>query len=80
MRKTFTDLIPKKQAPAICLSLTGGGREAALQLSIETLNSEGPKYKDQLIYGAYDNFEKFMRHMNMSDHLNEFERLNINLK
>ena len=89
------NLITKKQAPAICLSLAGRAREAALQLSVETLNSdEGVtelmkaldslylKDKDQLIYEAYDNFEKFIwpLHMNMSDYLNEFEHLNIKLK
>ena len=73
MKKTFMDLILKKPAPAICLSLAGRAREAALQLSVETLNSnEGVtelmkalyslylKDKDQLIFEAYDKFEKFI--------------------
>ena len=59
--------------PACFLSLAGRAREAALQLSVETLNSdEGVtelmkaldslylKDKDQLICEAYDNFEKFV--------------------
>ena len=37
--KMFTDLIPKKQAPAICLSLAGRAHEVALQLSVETLGT-----------------------------------------
>ena len=38
--KTFTDLDGKKQGPAICLSLAGKAREAALQLPVENLNSD----------------------------------------
>ena len=38
--KTFTDLDAKKQGPAIRLSLTGEAREAALELSVENLNSD----------------------------------------
>ena len=38
--KTFTDRDAKKQGPAICLSLTGKAREAALELSVENLNSD----------------------------------------
>ena len=62
-------LIPKKQTPAIYLSLAGRACEAALQLSVKILNSdEGVtelmkaldslylKDKDQFIYEAYDNF------------------------
>ena len=93
--KTFMDLIPRKQASAICMSLARRACEAALQLSVETLNSDEGKTelmkaldslylkdKDQLIYEAYDNFEKFIwpAHMNMSDYLNESECLNIKLK
>ena len=68
--KTFMDPIPKKQAPAICLFLSGNTRKAELQLLVEIFNShEGVtelmktldilyvKDKDQIIYEAYDEFE-----------------------
>ena len=88
--KTFTDLDAKKQGPAICLSLTGKAREAALELSVENLNSDTGvvqllakldelylKDKDQLAYAAYDSFENFKRAPDMSikDYLITFERL-----
>ena len=38
--KTFTDLDAKKQGPEICLSFTGKACEAALDLSVENLNSD----------------------------------------
>ena len=38
--KIFTDLDAKKQGPAICSSLTGKAREAALELSVENLNND----------------------------------------
>ena len=49
---------------------------------MKALDSLYLKDKDQVIYEAYDNSEKFIRpaHMNMSDYLNEFERLNVKLK
>ena len=40
LRKTFMDIVLKKQASALCLSLAGRACEAALQLSVETLNSD----------------------------------------
>ena len=88
--KTFTDLDAKKQGPAICLSLTGKACEAALELSVENLNSDTGvvqllakldelylKDTDQLAYAAYDNFENFKRPPDMSikDYLITFERL-----
>ena len=49
---------------------------------MKALDSLYLKDKDQVIYEAYDNSEKFIwpAHMNMSDYLNEFERLNVKLK
>ena len=72
------------------MSLTGKTREAALELSVENLNSDTGvvqllakldelylKDKDQLAYAAYDSFENFKRPPDMSikDYLITFERL-----
>ena len=77
--KTFTDLDAEKQGPAICLSLTGKAREAALELLVEDLSSETGVVqllaqldelylndKVQLAYTAYDSFENFKRPPDMS--------------
>ena len=77
--KTFTDLDAKKQGPAICLSLTGKAREAALELSVENFSSDTGvvqllakldelylKDKDQLPHATYDSFENFKRPPDMS--------------
>ena len=87
--ETFTDLSAEKRAPAICLSLTGRGRDAVLELDITKLNSVTGvkeliakldtiflKDTEQRIYGAYDDFEKFKRNsdMNINDYIIEFEK------
>ena len=64
----FTDLSKSKQAPAICLSLSGRAREAALEINIDKLHSDNGvqeliteldslflKDSEQRIYAAYDN-------------------------
>ena len=69
---SFTELKEEKRAPAICLSLTGKAREAALELPVEKLTEKTGvqelmlkldslflKDSDQRMYAAYDKFEKF---------------------
>ena len=87
----FTDLSKSKQAPAICLSLSGRTREEALEINIDKLHSDTGvqelitkldslflKDSEQTIYAAYDTFEKFKRKDNMSinNYIIEFEKLN----
>ena len=91
----FTDISKSKQAPAICLSLSGRAHEAALEINIDKLHSDTGvqelitkldssflKDSEQRIYVAYDTFEKFKRKDNMSinDYIIEFEKLNLKLK
>ena len=88
--QTFTDLEPKKQGPAIFLTLEGQAREAVLELDVANISaSDGVdqiitklnglflKDKTQSAFEAYDTFEKFRRskEMSMPDYINEFERL-----
>ena len=80
----------KKQALAIFLSLKGKARETILEIDIESLNKEDGvekvlvqldkvRFKDkiELVYQAYDTFEKFKRpsEMSIAAFVVEFERL-----
>ena len=69
----------KEKTLAIFLSLEGKAKEAALDIDVESLNKEDSvgkvlaqldkvhlKYKIQLVYQAYDTFEKFERLLEMS--------------
>lgn len=93
--EVFTELKEEKRAPAICLSLTGKAREAALELPVEKLTEKTGvqelilkldslflKDSEQRMYAAYDNFEKFKRttDMNINDFIIEFEKRNAKLK
>ena len=92
--EVFTELKEEKRAPAICLSLTGKAREAALELPVEKLTKKTGvqelrlkldslflKDSDQRMYAAYDKFEKFKRttDMNINDFIIEFEKRNAKL-
>lgn len=86
----FTDLPREKQGPAVLLSLKGKPLEYVLELSIDDISSAGgfntvltkldTLYKKDAVetaYEAYERFEKFQRpnHMNITDYVNEFEKL-----
>ena len=90
-----TNVVAKKQAPTVFLSLTGKAREAVLEMNIELLNQDDGMTKlyekldslfatdkDQAALHTYEKFEKFTRpsDMNMSDFRIEFDRLVQQLK
>ena len=79
----------KEQAPALALSLTGSGRDAALELGVEELNADDGvakllakldglflKDENQRIYVSLKSFEKYKREFSQSidSYINEFER------
>ena len=91
----FTNLDPKKQGPAIFLTLEGTAREAVLEIDVDDISSDAGvdtivthldkiflKDKKLAAYEAYEKFENFKRTPNMSirDFINEFERLYSKVK
>ena len=93
--KCVTELDTKQQGPAIYLSLPCNIRQACIDITVSSLNSENglkillDKIKSlyakdihSLAYIAYDKFETFHRpvEMNIVDYLNEFERLYNQIK
>ena len=83
--QAFTDLAPKKQGPAIFLTLQGKAQEAALEIEIEDLTDYqgvkklieklGPPYLEdinQSAYAVHESFEMCRRpkDMNMKEFLN----------
>ena len=90
-----TDLESTKQGPAIYLSLSQKIRQECADISVNELNAENgvtllinklkdlyAKDTDQLSYTAYEQFETFCRpiEMNLTDYINEFERLYNKIK
>ena len=88
--QTFTNLEPKKRAPAIFLTLEGQARDAVLEMEIEKLNCDDGVQellktldvlylKDEctLAYEAYESFEKYIRPTDLSitEYIIQFERL-----
>ena len=85
----FTNEPALKQGPALFLTLEGKAKEAALELSIDELKTDGVQNiikkldslykKDSVLiaYEAYDKFEKLQRpdDMSITDFIIEFERL-----
>ena len=74
MWQAFTNLVPKKQCPAIFLTLQGKAREAALEIEIKDLtDDQGVKkliekldslYLEDInksAYAAYESFEMYRR-------------------
>ena len=95
MWKCVTELDTKQQGPAIHLSLPCNIRQACIDITASSLNSENglkilldkikslyAKDIQSLAYIAYDKFETFHRpvEMNIVDYLNEFERLYNHIK
>ena len=93
--QAFTDLAPKKQGPAIFLTLQGKAREAALEIEIKDLTDDQGVKKliekldslylediNQSAYAAYESFEMYRRpeDMNIKEFFNNFERLYNKLK
>ena len=93
--QAFTDLAPKKQGPAIFLTLQVKAREAALKIEIKDQTDDqgvkklieklGSLYLEdinQSSYAAYESFEIYRRpkDMNMKEFLNNFECLYNKLK
>ena len=93
--QAFTDLAPKKQGPAIFLTLQMKALEAALEIEIKDLTDDQGVKKliekldslylediNQSAYAAYESFEMYRRpkDMNMKEFLNNFGRLYNKLK
>ena len=90
-----TDLEPKMQGPVVFLSLPDKIRKSCNDASVQDLNKDNgvdavihkikslyAKDMNALAFMAYDKFENFRRSddMNIIDYINEFERLNIQIK
>ena len=88
-------LSKNQQAPALALSLQGKAKEAALELDVSELNSDGgitlilekldelyKKDENQLIYVSLKNYEQHIRQKDQTidDYINEFERRYNKLK
>lgn len=88
--KAFTNIEPRKQGPAVFLSLTGSARDAAHEIPVDTLDSDTGlnvllgkldelflKDEDNAAFEAYDTFERYERPNGMSvfEYINTFERL-----
>ena len=86
----LTDLPKAKQGPAVLLSLQGKPLEYVLELPIDDISKDSgfdevlkkldTLYKKDAVetaYEAYEKFEKFQRSskMNITDYINEFEKL-----
>ena len=91
----LSDCVKKKQAPAIVMSLNGSAKEAALEMEIETLNSDegvtelfkvldGLYLKDenQRKYVSLKSFEQFKRSptQSLDSYINDFERIHNKVK
>ena len=90
-----TDIEPKKQGPAVYLSLPDKICKSCNDVSVQDLNKDNglnvlinkikslyAKDMNALAFMAYDKFENFRRSddMNIIDYINEFERLNNQIK
>ena len=89
IRECVTDIGKKQQGPVIYLSLSDKVRSACSDIAVADLNKDDGlnilinkletyvKDKKASTYIAYDRFETFQRpsDMNITDYLNEFERL-----
>ena len=93
--KCVTDLEPKKQGPVPCSSLPGKIRKSCNDVSVQDLNKDDglnvlinkinswyAKDMNALAFMAYDKFDNFRRSddMNIIDYINEYERLNNQIK
>ena len=90
-----TNIIPKKRAATVFLTLSGKAREAVLEMDTDDLSSDDGMTKlyekldslfkvdkDQAALDAYEKFEKYTRieKMSMTDYRVEFDRLVQQLK
>ena len=91
----MSELEPKKQGPVVYLSLSDKTRKSCNDVSVQDLNkgngldvlinkikSSYAKDINALAFMAYDKFQNFRRSddMNIVDYINEFERLNNQIK